>query len=66
MVSVEARVRAMTKSERRNHLVQAGWQRLGSRTWRHPTVDQPRGDRGFYTLAAAIRTALTEADRAAP
>jgi hypothetical protein len=60
MVSVEARVRAMSKPERRDYLVQAGWKRLGSRTWWHPTFHQPGGDRSFYTLAAAIRTALRE------
>jgi hypothetical protein len=26
----------------------------------HPSFDEPGGDRGFYSLAAAIRTALAE------
>jgi hypothetical protein len=60
---VESTVRAMTKTERRDYLRSHGWTRLsarGSETWFHPTHDQPEGDRGFYTLAAAIRTAVVE------
>ncbi len=55
--TVEARVRRMTRPERVRYLKDAGWRRLssyGAQSWRAP--DQ--SDRGFYTLAAAIRTAL--------
>lgn len=67
MNPVEAAVRSMTKPERRDYLRAHGWTRLsgrGSECWFHPSRDQPGGDRGFYTLAAAIRTALAhEEDR---
>jgi hypothetical protein len=67
MTDVETRARAMTKGERRSYLRARGWTRLsrhGSEAWLHPThsgwADPMNGDRGFYTLAAAVRTALTE------
>lgn len=55
-MSVETTVRAMTRAEKVAYLKAHGWHRIswrGSQTW------QPPGDpAGFYTLAAAIRTAL--------
>jgi hypothetical protein len=67
MTDVEAQARAMTKPERRAYLRAHGWTRLsrhGSETWLHPSHSGWRGpangDRGFYTLAAAIRAALAE------
>lgn len=57
-MSIEAKVRAMTKAERREYLLTRGWTRLGPNTWLHWTFDEPGGDRGFYTLAAAIRAEL--------
>ena len=57
-MSVESRVRAMTRAERRGYLKAHGWRRLGSNCWLNPTFDDPDGDRGFYTLAAAIRHCL--------
>jgi hypothetical protein len=65
--AVERAARAMPKAERRACLAAHGWKRLssgGSETWLHPTHsgwgDPASGDRGFYTLAAAIRAELTE------
>ncbi len=57
-IDVERRVRAMTKADRRTWLRAHGWTQLGysgSGSWVRPS--QPAH---FYTLAAAIRTALTE------
>ncbi len=72
MSPVEAAVRAMTRAERVAYLQAAGWHRLsarGSQTWlapgwrRHPGAHvEPGQDRGFYTLAAAIRTAVRRAE----
>jgi hypothetical protein len=52
---IERRVRVMAKAERR--AVAHGWRRLGS-CWLHPV----HGERGPYSLAAAIRVALAEAE----
>jgi hypothetical protein len=67
----EATVRAMTRPERVAYLRAHGWYRLsarGSQSWlapgwrRHAAgYVEPGGDRGFYSLAAAIRAAI-EAD----
>jgi hypothetical protein len=64
----EKTVRGMTKADRRAYLRAAGWHRLsrnGSESWFAPGwYHHPRGhvepgpDRGFYTLAAAIRAAV--------
>jgi hypothetical protein len=63
MNEIERRVRAMTKAERRAYLLAAGCTRCGS-CWWHPSREPQGtgGDRGFYSLAAAIRTALAEAE----
>lgn len=64
-MSVESSLRRMTKQERVAFLRARGWSRLskrGTETWFHPTCDEPGGDRGFYSLADAIRTALCQAD----
>jgi hypothetical protein len=68
MSPVEVAVRAMTRAQRVAYLRAAGWHRLsshGSQTWlapgwhRHPRGHvEPGQDRGFYTLAAAIRMAI--------
>jgi hypothetical protein len=72
MTGVEAAVRAMTRAERVAYLRAAGWRRLshrGSQCWlapgwrRHPDgYFEPGPDRGFYTLAAAVRTAVARAE----
>ena len=48
----------MTKAERREYLLTRGWTRPSRNSWRHWTFNDPGGDRGFYTLAAAIRAEL--------
>lgn len=69
MTAVERAVRAMTRPERVAYLRAAGWYRVaGGQTqmwfapgWREyaPGLVEPGGeDRAFYSLAAAIRTAL--------
>lgn len=73
---LEAAVRAMTRAERAAYLRAHGWRRLssrGSQTWfapgwsRHPAGHvRPGQDKGFYTLASAIRTALRAELEAAP
>jgi hypothetical protein len=73
VIPTEATVRAMTRVERVAYLHAAGWHRLssrGSQCWlapgwqRHPRgYVEPGPDRGFYTLAAAIREALRSAGR---
>jgi hypothetical protein len=70
---VEAAVRTMTRAQRTAYLRAAGWHRLsarGSQAWlapgwqRHPRgYVEPGPDRGFYTMAAAIRTAVVRAER---
>ena len=57
MTDVERRVRAMTKPERRAYLLAAGWTRIGD-TWLHPNSRPVRPGPWFYSLAAAIRTAV--------
>jgi len=73
VTEVEATVRAMTRPERAAYLQAAGWHRLssrGSQCWlapgwhRHPAgYVEPGPDRGFHTLAAAIRKAVRRATR---
>lgn len=54
MTPVEQQARAMSPAERRRYLIAAGWRRIGSKTWLPPDLNE----QGFYSLAAAIRTAL--------
>ncbi len=73
MTPMEATVRAMTRPERVAYLQAAGWHRLsshGSQCWfapgwrRHPAgYVEPGPDRGFYSLASAIRKAVRTATR---
>jgi hypothetical protein len=68
MTPTEAAVRAMSRAERFAYLRAAGWHRLSSRGsqcwlapgWRRDPAGyvEPGPDRGFYTLAAAIRVAV--------
>ena len=69
-MSIEAAVRAMTRAERVAYLHEHSWYRLsasGSKCWFPPgwqrvnryVVEPPEHDRSFYSLAAAIRKALT-------
>jgi hypothetical protein len=67
--TIEADARAMTQAERVAYLRECGWYRLsasGSQTWLAPgcrrvngVVEPPEHDRTFYSLAAAIREALS-------
>jgi hypothetical protein len=70
-VNIEKAARAMPKAERRTYLQEHGWHQLSNRdaeTWFAPGwvrtpqgyVDPPDHDSGFYTLAAAIRKALSQ------
>lgn len=59
-VGAEEAARAMSGAQRRAYLVARGWRRLGRATWLRPTFDAPGGDRGFYSLAAAVRVTLIE------
>jgi hypothetical protein len=59
MATVAARVREMNPTMRRMYLLEHGWDHLGAQ-WTHPSRRQPGGDRGFYTLAQAIRKAVAE------
>jgi hypothetical protein len=71
MTFIEARVLAMTKAEREDYLRRHGWYRLSggkTQTWYAPgwkrvnprLVEPPEHDRAHYSLARAIRTALSE------
>jgi hypothetical protein len=66
-MTTESTVRAMTKPERVEYLRARGWHRLsarGSQCWLAPGWRLERGeivpgaDKAFYSLAAAIRTAV--------
>jgi hypothetical protein len=55
---IERTLRSMTKADRRSYLLAHGWRCLSNRGagwWQRP--DDPSG---FWSLAAAIRTALRE------
>lgn len=58
MTTIEATVRAMTKTDRRDYLRARGWNQItsrGSGCWTRPSEPSH-----LYTLAAAIRTAVAE------